>query len=76
MGADVLLAQAKTNAQAYADKVHRLGVGVAESAIKGVCQAAGLSKTVLIEPAGDLVIAPTQASYCVEVVIENGGIYA
>lgn len=76
IGADVLIAQAQTNAQAYAAKIHRLGVGVAESAIKGVCQAAGLSKTELIEPVGDIAIAPTQAPYCVEVVVENGGIYA
>lgn len=75
VGADVLIAQAKTNAQAYAVKVHRIGVGVAESAIKGVCQAAGLSKTELIEPAGDLAIGATQASYCLEVDIEYGGIY-
>lgn len=76
VGADVLIAQAKVNAQAYADKVHRIGIGVAESAIKGACQAAGLSKTELIEPVGDLPIGRTQASYCVEVVIEYGGIYA
>jgi len=76
VGADVLIAQAKVNAQAYADKVHRIGIGVAESAIKGVCQAAGLSRTELIEPAGDIAIDRTQASYCVEVVIEYGGIYA
>ncbi|KIP16310.1 baseplate assembly protein [Burkholderia ubonensis] len=75
VGADVLIAQATKNARAYADKVRRLGVGVAESAIKGVCQAAGLSKTELIEPAGDLAIGPTQASCCVDVVIEYGGIY-
>ncbi|HDR9098360.1 TPA: baseplate J/gp47 family protein [Burkholderia vietnamiensis] len=76
VGADVLIAQAKKNAQAYADKVHRIGIGVAESAIKGVCQAAGLSRTELIEPVGDIAIERTQASYCVEVVIEYGGLYA
>jgi phage-related baseplate assembly protein len=76
VGADVLIEQARKNAQAYADKVHRIGVGVAESAIKGVCQAAGLSKTELIEPVGDIEIGRTQASYCVEVVVEYGGIYA
>ncbi|MCA8198885.1 baseplate J/gp47 family protein [Burkholderia vietnamiensis] len=75
VGAEVLIEQAKKNAQAYADKVHRIGIGVAESAIKGVCQAAGLSKTELIEPTGDIAIDRTQASYCVEVVIEYGGIY-
>lgn len=75
VGADVLIAQATKNARAYADKVRRLGVGVAESAIKGACQAAGLSRTELIEPAGDLPIGPTQASFCVDVVIEYGGIY-
>lgn len=76
VGADTLVAQAKVNAQAYADRVHRIGAGVAESAIKGACQAAGLSKTELIEPAGDMAIGPTQASYCVEVDITYGGIYA
>ncbi|WP_042266783.1 baseplate J/gp47 family protein [Paraburkholderia heleia] len=76
VGADVLIEQAKLNAQAYADKVRRLGVGVAESGIKGVCQAAGLTKTELIEPAGDIAIGATQASYCLEIVIEYGGIYA
>ncbi|CAE6841788.1 hypothetical protein R69746_06958 [Paraburkholderia aspalathi] len=76
VGADVLIAQAAKNTQSYADLVHRIGVGVAESGIKGVCQAAGLSRTELIEPAGDLDIGPTQASYCTEVVIEYGGIYA
>ncbi|MDE1141131.1 MAG: baseplate J/gp47 family protein [Paraburkholderia tropica] len=76
VGADVLIAQAQLNAQAYADKVRRLGVGVAESGIKGVCQAAGLTKTELIEPAGDIAIDATQASYCYEIVIEYGGIYA
>ncbi|KAG0188577.1 hypothetical protein DFQ28_004622 [Apophysomyces sp. BC1034] len=69
VGADVLIAQAKKNAQAYADKVHRIGIGVAESGIKGVCQAAGLSKTELIEPIGDIAIGRTQASYCVEVLL-------
>ncbi|SDR19810.1 Phage-related baseplate assembly protein [Burkholderia orbicola] len=75
VGADVLIAQAKKNARAYADKVHRIGIGVAESAIKGVCQAAGLSRTELIEPVGDIAIDRTQASYCVEVVVEYGGLY-
>ncbi|MCA8482551.1 baseplate J/gp47 family protein [Burkholderia multivorans] len=75
VGADVMIEQARKNAQAYADKVHRIGVGVAESAIKGVCQAAGLSKTELIEPVGDIAIGRTQASYCVEVIVEYGGIY-
>lgn len=75
VGADVLIAQAKLNAQAYTAKLRRLGVGVAESAIKGVCQAAGLTKTELIEPAGDIAIGATQASYCTEIVIEYGGIY-
>ncbi|TKC83458.1 baseplate assembly protein [Trinickia terrae] len=76
VGAEVLLAQAKKNAQAYAASARRIGVGVAESAIKGVCQAAGLSKTELIEPVGDLAIGPTQASYCAEVIVEYGGTYA
>ncbi len=76
VGADALIAQAEKNTKAYVDNVRRLGVGVAESAIKGVCQAAGLSRTELIEPAGDIAIGPTQAPYCVEVLIEYGGIYA
>ncbi|CAE6910199.1 hypothetical protein R69927_05947 [Paraburkholderia domus] len=59
IGADVLIAQANRNTQADTIISHRLGGGIAESAIKGVCQAAGLSKTELLEPAGDLVIGPT-----------------
>lgn len=76
VGSDVLIDQAVVNATAYAAKMRRIGVGIAESAIKGVCQDAGLSKTVLIEPAGDIEIGPTQAAYCTEVVVEYGGIYA
>jgi phage-related baseplate assembly protein len=76
VGADVLIDEARRNATAYAARARRIGMGVAESAIKGVCQAAGLSRTELIEPAGDIVIGPTQAPYCVEVVMEYGGIYA
>ncbi|CAN0621033.1 Baseplate assembly protein [Burkholderia multivorans] len=76
VGSDVLIEQATANATAYAAKMRRIGVGIAESAIKGVCQDAGLSKTVLIEPAGDIDIGPTQASYCTDVVITYGGIYA
>ncbi|MFM0097533.1 baseplate J/gp47 family protein [Paraburkholderia nemoris] len=75
VGADVLIAQANRNTQAYTVTSHRLGVGIAESAIKGVCQAAGLSKTELLEPTGDLVIEPTQASYCEGVEIVWGGVY-
>ncbi|MFX1735403.1 baseplate J/gp47 family protein [Paraburkholderia sp. A1RI_3L] len=76
VGADVLTGQAQKNAIAFASSARRIGRGIAESAIKGVCQAAGLSKTELLEPAGDLVIGPTQAPYCTEVLIEWGGLYA
>jgi phage-related baseplate assembly protein len=38
-----------------------------------VIQAAGLKRTELIEPAADIAVDITQASYCIEIVIENGG---
>lgn len=76
VGADVLLKHATANARAFADKTHRIATGIPASAIVGVCQAAGLAKTELVEPSTDLMIGATQASHCTDVIIEYGGLYA
>ncbi|WP_175773468.1 baseplate J/gp47 family protein [Paraburkholderia phenazinium] len=73
VGADVLIAQAVKNVAAYAAMVRRIKTRIATSAIIGVIQAAGLKRTELIEPAADIAVDITQASYCIEIVIENGG---
>jgi len=73
VGADVLIAQAVKNVAAYAAKVRRIKTRIATSAIIGVIQAAGLKRTELVEPAADIAVDITQASYCIEIVIENGG---
>ena len=73
VGADVLIAQAVKNVAAYAARVRRIKTRIATSAIIGVIQAAGLKRTELIEPAADIAVDITQASYCIEIVIENGG---
>ena len=73
VGADVLISQAVKNVAAYAARVRRIKTRIATSAIIGVIQAAGLKRTELIEPAADIAVDITQASYCIEIVIENGG---
>jgi phage-related baseplate assembly protein len=74
VGADLLIQRARDNVRAHVDAMHRIGAKVATSALIGVIQAAGITRTTLHEPAADLLTAATAAPYCEAIEIVDGGV--
>ncbi|WDD95933.1 baseplate J/gp47 family protein [Burkholderia sp. FERM BP-3421] len=74
VGAELLVRRARDNVRAHVDAMHRIGAKVATSALIGVIQAAGITRTDLSEPAVDLVTSTTAAPYCEGIEILDGGV--
>ncbi|OIT13462.1 baseplate assembly protein [Ralstonia solanacearum] len=73
--ADVVLAAARKRLDAYIAATRRIGREVTRSGIYAALHVEGVERVVLLEPANDLPIGPTQALYCTGVSIKHGGIY-
>jgi phage-related baseplate assembly protein len=74
VGADIKIAAAQKNVAAFAAQTHRIKQRIDTSALIGVIQQAGITRTVVLEPAEDLLIGPTQAPHCIGISITYGGI--
>lgn len=70
-GADatVVLAAAQAAAQAYADSVHRLGIGAAVSGIYRALHQPGVTRAALATPAEDVAVSEGQAAYCTAITL-------
>ncbi|WP_051528449.1 baseplate J/gp47 family protein [Asaia astilbis] len=67
--ASVVVAAAQAAAQAYADRVHKIGYTVATSGLYAALQQTGVEKVVLDGWAGDITAAQDQAPYCTGIAV-------
>lgn len=71
--AEPILSAAGKRADAYRTARRRIGRDINRSAITAALHVEGVEKVVLIEPAEDIALDLTQAGYCTDVDIKNGG---
>lgn len=71
--AEPVIEAARARVDAYRNTQRRLGRDVNRSAIIAAAHVEGVKKVVLDSPADDIAIDPTQAAYCTDVTIVNGG---
>ncbi|KXV35898.1 hypothetical protein AD940_01085 [Gluconobacter thailandicus] len=72
--AAVVIKAATEAAQAYADKVHRIGYTVATSGLYAALQQSGVEKVALVGWNGDITSAINQAPYCTGIDIKPAGV--
>lgn len=73
-GQQLILDAAQAAAEAYAEKMHRLGLDITLSGVFAALHQPGVQKVNLIEPATDVVIAWNQASYCTGITLAIGDV--
>jgi len=66
--------EARTRVQAYATDMHRLGRSPTLSGIYAALHIEGVERVQLLQPAADVAVTATQASWCTEVNVTHGGI--
>ncbi|CCF95836.1 baseplate assembly protein [Ralstonia solanacearum] len=71
--AEPILSAAGKRADTYRTTRRRIGRDINRSAITAALHVEGVEKVVLIEPAEDIALDLTQAGYCTDVDIKNGG---
>jgi phage-related baseplate assembly protein len=71
---DVIIANAQSSMQAYADAMHMLGLDVTMAGIYAALHVEGVQDVVLANPTANIVTDRTQASYCTGITLTNGGI--
>jgi phage-related baseplate assembly protein len=71
---DVIIANAQTSMQAYADAMHMLGLDVTLAGVYAALHVEGVQDVVLANPTANIVTDRTQASYCTGITLTNGGI--
>lgn len=72
--AELILQAAAASADAYRNTQRRIGRDVNRSAITAALHVQGVTKVVLQQPAVDLALDDTQASYCTGITLTNGGL--
>ena len=70
----VVIAQAQTAAQAFADAHHRIGYDIPRSGIFAALHVAGVQRVELTQPAADIAANYSQAAFCTGLNITHGGI--
>ena len=70
----VVFANALASGQAYAARMHRLGLDVTLSGLYAALHVEGMQKVTLITPAADIVVDKTQASWCTSVTLTPAGV--
>lgn len=68
-----VLASAQAAAEAYALDQHRLGRDITISGIYAALHQSGVQRVDLVNPAANVVIDETQASWCTAITLTNGG---
>lgn len=71
----VVIAQASKRLDAYLADCHRIGREVAISGIHAALHTGGVERVELVKPAANVVANDTQAPYCTQVTLTNGGVY-
>ncbi|MCW2362449.1 MULTISPECIES: baseplate J/gp47 family protein [Sphingobium] len=69
----VVLAEAQARVEAYVQSHKRLGFDVTRSGLFAALHVAGVQNVVLVEPAADIVIDPSEAAHCTGIALTNGG---
>ncbi|MET3234341.1 UNVERIFIED_ORG: phage-related baseplate assembly protein [Burkholderia sp. 1263] len=72
----VALAEANTRVKAYVDEMHKLGMAITLDGVYAAARAPGVQKVYLDEPAADIPATKSEAPYCTEIELIDGGIYA
>ncbi len=73
--AAIVLATARANLDALVDRCHRLGIDVTRARIfAALASPEGVQNVRLLQPAADLVLDRTQASWCSGITIRSGGV--
>lgn len=70
--ADLLIATGRTALDAYVADCHKLGRAVRIAGIAAALKVAGVENVVVTQPAGDVVCAGTQASFCTGITLRRG----
>lgn len=70
----IVMAQAQTNAEAYAVAQRRMGRDITLSGVYAALHVAGVQRVDLISPAADIPIGRTQASFCTDIALTFGGL--
>lgn len=73
-GQDQVLAAAQAAAEAYAAKMHALGLDITRSGIFAALHQPGVQNVTLVAPAADIVMEWNQASNCSGITLTIGGI--
>lgn len=71
----VVISEAQSRAQKFADNSRRNGREIPLSGIYAALHAEGVERVVLISPAKDIAITSTQASFCSSLKVKHGGVY-
>lgn len=72
--ASVVMAEANRRLQAYITESHRMGRDVTRSGLYAALHCPGVQRVNLIEPAFDIVVDRTAATYCTGVDVTHGGV--
>lgn len=70
----VILAAAQAAATKYAADQHRIGKDVTLSGIYAALHQPGVQRVDLVSPTANVVISPTQASWCLSINLTDGGV--
>ena len=71
---EVVMQAAEKAAANYIERQHRLGLDVTLSGVYAALHQTGVQRVELSEPASDIVVDRTQATYCTAVMLSDGGV--
>lgn len=70
----IVLDQAASKVQGYADAQHRLGRDITLSGVYAALHQPGVQRVELVEPAATIVVEPHEAAFCLAVDLTDGGL--
>ncbi len=70
----IVLAEARTRLDGYLARCHRIGLDVTRSGVFGALHVEGVQNVALAQPAADIVVDRTAATWCTAVTLTFGGV--
>ncbi|RUR27700.1 baseplate assembly protein [Vreelandella nanhaiensis] len=70
----VVLAEARYEAQKYADRQHRLGMDITLSGVYAALHRAGVQRVELASPTQTIMVDRQQAAHCTSITLKDGGV--
>ncbi|MFK3888476.1 baseplate J/gp47 family protein [Sphingomonas sp. NPDC079357] len=70
----IVLREARTRLDAYVARCHRIGLDVTRSGIFGALHVEGVQNVALAQPAADVVVDRTAATWCTAITLTPGGV--